>query len=122
MMNKLSIATRMTIVFALMAATQAGIAAIAFHGLRLSDRDIAEVYQARLVPVSQLSRINDLMHSSEEELIIAVIARPSPANVQPYIDRVEKNLREIEGLAAQYIKNANGEGDNALLADWASKR
>jgi methyl-accepting chemotaxis protein len=122
MINKLTIATRMMIVFALMAATQAGIAAIAFDGLRLSDRDIAELYQARLVPVSQLSRINDLMHSSVEELIVAVIARPSPANVQPYIDRVEKNLGEIDGLAAQYMRNANGDGDKALLSDWASKR
>src|SRR5271166_1398274 len=122
MLNKLSIATRMMIVFVVMAATQAGIAAFALHGLRLSDREIAEFYHARLVPVSELSRIHDLMHSSVEELTIAVIARPSPANVQPYIDRVEKNLSEIEGLAAQYIKNANGEGDNALLADWASKR
>jgi methyl-accepting chemotaxis protein len=122
MMNKLAIATRMTIVFALMAAAQAGIAAIAFHGLRLSDRDIAEVYQARLVPVSQLSRINDLMHSSVEELIIAVIARPSPANARPYIDRVEKNLREIDAIAAQYMKNASEEGGKALLTDWAAKR
>ncbi len=122
MINKLSIATRMMIVFAVMAATQAGIAAIALHGLRLSDRDIAEVYQARLVPVSQLSRMNDLMHRSVEELIIAVIGRPSPANVRPYIDRVEKNLSEIDGLAAHYVKNAGGDGDKALLADWTSKR
>ncbi len=122
MINKLSIAARMMIVFAVMAATQAGIAAIALHGLRLSDRDIAEVYQARLVPVSQLSRMSDLMHSSLEELIIAVIARPSPANVRPYIARVKKNLSEIDGLAAHYIRNAGGEGDTALLADWTSKR
>ncbi len=121
-MNKLSIATRMTIVFALMAAAQAGMAAIALHGLHLSDRDTADVYQARLVPVSQLSRINDLMHSSVEELIIAVIARPSPTNVQPYLDRVEKNLGEIDGLAAQYMKNESGDDDKALLADWALKK
>ena len=122
MMNRFSIATRMIIVFAVMAATQAGITAIALHGLRLSDHDIAEVYQARLVPVSQLSRINDLMHRCVEELIIAVIARPSPANVLPYIDRVEKHLNEINGLAAQYMKNASGDGHKALLADWTSKR
>ncbi len=122
MINKLSIATRMMIVFVVMAATQAGIAAIALHGLRLSDHDIAEVYQARLVPVSQLSRINDLMHRCVEELIIAVIARPSPANVRPYIDRVDKNLSEIDSLAAQYINNASEDGDKALLADWTSKR
>ncbi len=122
MINKFTIATRMMIVFAVMAATQAGIAAIALHGLRLSDRDIAEFYHARLVPVNELSRINDLMHRCVEELIIAVIARPSPANVLPYIDRVEKNLREINNLGAQYIKNASGDGDKALLADWTSKR
>ena len=48
MMNKFSIATRMMIVFAVMAATQAGITAIAFHGLRLSDRDIAEFITSAL--------------------------------------------------------------------------
>jgi methyl-accepting chemotaxis protein len=122
MINKLSIATRMMIVFAVMAATLAGIVTVALHGLRLSDSDIAEVYQARLVPVSQLSRINDLMHRSVEELLTAVISRPSPTNVLPYIDRVEKNLSQINGLAAQYIKNASGDGDEALLADWTSKR
>lgn len=118
MLNKLSIATRMMIVFVVMAATQAGIAAFALHGLRLSDREIAEFYHARLVPMSELSRINDLMHSSIEELIIAVIARPSPSNVKPYINRVEQNLSEISGLAAEYIKDAIGDGDKALLADW----
>ncbi len=122
MINNFSIAARMMIAFAVMAAIQAGIAAIAFYGLRLSDRDIADFYHARLVPVSELSRINDLMHSSVEQLIIAVIARPSPTNVQPYIERVDKNLKEIDGLAAQYIKDASGDGDKALLADWTSKR
>ncbi len=121
-MNKLSIATRMMVVFAVLAAAEAGIAAIALHGLRLSDRDTAEVYQTRLVPVSQLSRINDLMHSSVEQLIIAVIARPSAPNARGYINRVEKNLGDIDGLAAQYMKNAGEDGDKALLADWASKK
>ena len=72
--------------------------------------------------MNELSRINDLMHGSMEQLIIAVIARPSPSNVQPYIDRVKKNLSEIDGLAAQYIKNASGDADKALFADWTSKR
>ncbi|MGO8953829.1 MAG: methyl-accepting chemotaxis protein [Rhodomicrobium sp.] len=121
-MNSLSIATRMMLIFAVIASTQAGISAISLYGLRLSDRDIAEVYGARLVPVSQLSRINELMHSSIEQLTIAVIARPSPANVQPYIDRVERNLSEIGRLAGQYVQAVSGDEGKVPLGDWTSKR
>ena len=122
MINKFSIAIRLMIVFAVMAAAQAGIAAIALYGLRLSDCDIAAFYHARLVPVSELSRINDLMHRSVEELIVAVIARPSPSNVKPYLDRAGKNLNAIDEIAASYTKDASGDGDKALLADWTAKR
>ncbi len=121
-MSRLSIATRMMFVFAVIAVTQVAIAAVGLHGFKLSDDDIAEVYQERLVPVSQLSRINDLMHVSVEQLTIAVIARPSPKNVQPYIDRVERNLSDINGLVGQYSRHVIGDDDRKLLGDWTSKR
>ena len=79
---------------------------IALRGVGLSNDDLAEVYQQRLVPVSQLARINDLMHVSIEQLTIAVIARPSPLNVQKYIDRVEANL--VTELAAAPVDHRFG--------------
>ena len=42
---------------------------VAMRGLGRSNDDLAEIYQERLVPVSQLGRINDLMHVSVEQLI-----------------------------------------------------
>src|SRR5262249_16087354 len=101
-MKRLGIASRMTFVFGLIAVTQVGIAALGLRGFHLSNDALGIVYHQRLVPVSELSRINELMHTSIEQLTIAVIARPSPKNVQVYIDRVEKNLAEIGALAQKY--------------------
>jgi methyl-accepting chemotaxis protein len=117
-----SIGRRMLFVFALIALTQAIVAVIGLRGFSLSNDDLLEVYQERLVPVSQLARINDLMHVSIEQLTIAVIARPSPQNAQKYIDRVEGNLVEVDRLVQDYTKHVAGDEDKKLLANWTSKR
>jgi methyl-accepting chemotaxis protein len=121
-MSALSIATRMTFVFAVIAVTQAGITAISIYGLQRSDKDIAELYQGRLLPVSELARINELMRASEEQLSIGVIARSSPKFMSRYMDKVEKNLAEIDTLAASYRQHVSGSADEALFADWSTKR
>jgi len=121
-MKNQSIGRRLLFVFALMAAAQAIVAAIGLRGFSLSNDDLLEVYQERLMPVSQLARINDLTHTSIEQLTIAVIARPSPQNVQKYIDRVEGNLKEIDGLVQDYTRHVAANEDKKLLDEWSSKR
>jgi len=121
-MQGFSIRSRMLVVFALIAFSQAVVAAIGLHGFRLSNDDLAEVYQQRLVPVSRLARINDLMHASIEQLTIAVIARPGPQNVRKYTDAVEGNLVTIDGLAQDYAKHVAGDAGRKLLGDWAATR
>src|SRR5579859_652010 len=121
-MKNLSIGRRMLFVFALMAMAQAVVAGISLRGFGLSNADLLEVYQERLVPASQLGRINDLMHNSIEQLTIAVIARPSPQNVQKYIDRVESNLAEIDRQVHDYTNHVAADEDKKLLADWTAKR
>src|SRR5947207_760650 len=80
------------------------------------------MYQERLVPVSQLARINDLVHSSIEQLTIAVIARPSPQNVQRYTDRVENNLAEIDDLVRKYVSHVVSDENKKLFAEWSALR
>ena len=121
-MRNQSIGRRLLFVFALMAAAQAIVAAIGLRGFSLSNDDLLEVYQERLLPVSQLARINDLMHTSVEQLTIAVIARPSPQNVQKYIDRVEGNLAEIDRQARDYTSHVAADEDKKLVGDWTAKR
>jgi methyl-accepting chemotaxis protein len=121
-MHGLTIRTRMLVVFALIAATQAVVAVIGLDGFRLSNHDLAEVYQDRLVPVSLLARIDDLMHTSIEQLTIVVISRPGPQNVLKYTNAVEANLAAIDGLANDYARHvADGAGRN-LFSDWTARR
>jgi methyl-accepting chemotaxis protein len=121
-MSRLNIKKRLLIIFVMVALAQAAIAWIGLRAIGLSNDDLGEVYQQRLVPVSQLGRINDLMHSSIEQLTIAVIARPSPSNVQKYIDRVTANLAEIDKLAQQYAQHVSDDADKQLLQQWTAER
>ena len=68
-MKSLTIKTKMVAVFVLIALSVAVVVVVAMRGLGRSNDDLAEIYQERLVPVSQLAQINDLMHDSVEQLI-----------------------------------------------------
>lgn len=121
-MRKLDIKRRFVFVFAIIAIAQAVIAWVGLRGMGLSNDELADIYQDRLVPVSQLARINDLMHSSIEQLVIAIIARPSPSNLQKYLDRVASNLAEIDKLVQKYGQHVTSDEDKKLLNDWAAQR
>ena len=118
-MNRFSIAARMTGVFAVIAVILASLTAAGLYDLHLSDRDIAEVYEARLVPVSDLTKINDLMHRSIDQLTIGIISHSAAPNMRRYTVRVEEALAEIARLSARYSQD---NGDNSLLAGWNAKR
>jgi methyl-accepting chemotaxis protein len=118
----LSIRSRMIGVFTVIALAQVAITAVGIRGLSLTGRDLSEIYEARLVPVSGLARINDLMHASVEQLTTALIARPSPKNIQKYLDRVNANLDAVDGLARDYAKGVTGEDDLQRVAAWNAKR
>ena len=57
-MRSLSIKAKMLAVFALITLALALVAVIAIRGVSLLNDDLSELYQERLVPVSQLARIN----------------------------------------------------------------
>jgi methyl-accepting chemotaxis protein len=121
-MRRLSIQAKMLSVFALIAFSVAMLAVIAVRGIGLLSGDLSELYHERLVPVSQLARINDLVHGCIEQLTIAVIARPSPQNVQRYTDRVEANLAEIDDLTRGYASHVVTDEDRKLFAEWSALR
>jgi methyl-accepting chemotaxis protein len=121
-MRALSIKVKMLAVSALLTGALVIVAVIALRGVSNLNEDLTEVYQERLVPVSELGRINDLMHVSIEQLTIAVIARPSPQNVQKYIDRVEANLAEVDKLVQDYSKHVASDENKKLLAEWTTLR
>jgi len=119
--RKITICTRILFVVGLMALTEAVMAVIGLRSLSLSNSDMGEVYQQRLMPVGTLGRINDLMHDNIEQMMIAVIARASTTDTQKYIDRVEHNLTEIERLSQDYASHVAVDAET-LFDDWISKR
>jgi methyl-accepting chemotaxis protein len=121
-MSRLRIRARLLLAFTGIAFAQVIVAVIGLWGISLSNNDLGEVYNDRLVPMSQLARINDLMHVSIEQLTIAVISRPSPQNVQRYVDRVDGNLAEVEKLAADYGKHVVSDADKKLFEEWSTNR
>jgi methyl-accepting chemotaxis protein len=112
----------MLAVFALITFALAVVAMIAIRGVSLLNDNLSELYQERLVPVSQLARISELMHGGIEQLTIAVIARPSPQNVRKYIDRVEANLVEVDSLAKKYTQHVVSDEDKKRLGEWNALR
>jgi methyl-accepting chemotaxis protein len=121
-MRAMTIRSRMLMIFAVIALSQAIVAVIGLHGFRLSNNDLAEVYQDRLVPVSRLARINDLMHGAIEQLTIATISRPGPRIVQNYTAVVEKNLETIDRLAQDHARHVTGDEDRKLFSEWMTER
>ena len=117
-----TIKSRMLAIFALIALSQGIVAFVGLRSFHLSNQDLAEVYQQRLLPVSQLARINDLMHVSIERLTIAVIAREAPQGMQKYIDAVEQNLAAIDNLARDYAQHVTGADAQKRLTEWATER
>jgi methyl-accepting chemotaxis protein len=121
-MSRLNIRTRLLLAFVILALAQGIVAVIGLRGMSLSNDDLAEVYHDRLVPVSELARINDLTRGSIEQLAIALISRPSPQNVQKYIDQVNANLAEVERLSADYARHVVGDDEKKLFGEWSSNR
>ncbi|MBR0776567.1 methyl-accepting chemotaxis protein [Bradyrhizobium diazoefficiens] len=121
-MSRFNIGTRLLLAFVILALAQGVVAVIGLRGMSLSNDDLAEVYHDRLVPVSELARINDLTRGSIEQLAIALISRPSPQNVQKYIDQVNANLAEVERLSADYARHVVGDDEKKLFGEWSSNR
>ncbi len=112
----------MFFVFIVMALAEATIAIVGLRGLSLSNQDLGNLYEDRLLPVSKLAHLNELMHESLEQLIIAVISRPSPQNAKKYIDRVEQDLAEIENIAKDYQQHVATADEKSLFSEWTKSR
>lgn len=121
-MRSLSIHKKMSGVFAVLSIIMVGIAAYGLHGFKSSNDALGDVYQNRLLPISDLASINHLLHDSIEQLTIAVIARPSPQNVQKYIDRVEANISKINDITNILLSRYSEDKAMSQFKEWIVKR
>jgi methyl-accepting chemotaxis protein len=117
----LSIHMRLTAAFGILVALLIAVAATGLTGMGRSNRDMAGLYEDRLVPVSLLARINNLMRQNVQEMMVATVARSSAENTGRYLARVEENARTIDDLLRRYRASNMTEDEGKLAAAWAEK-
>ncbi len=121
-LNNLTIRTKLVAVFALLMTVLGAVVITGLHSIRTTSDDLTAIYHDRLVPVSQLARINDLTRQSIQQLIVAAISRSSAENINKYVMRVEANKKEIETLLDSYLAGRMSDDERKLAEQWVERR
>ncbi|MDA8231543.1 MAG: methyl-accepting chemotaxis protein [Magnetospirillum sp.] len=119
---KVCIRTRLIAVFGFLTFMLGMVAASGVRGVSSANDDLTEIYNQQLLPVSQLSRINDLMRQDIQSLLVAAISRANDATTAKYIDSVEANANETRRLLEAFRHAAMPTEERALLDEWQQKR
>ncbi|MBR2513812.1 MAG: MCP four helix bundle domain-containing protein [Halomonas sp.] len=106
----LTIKARLILLIAFLIALIAVVGSLGIRGMTAMDGAIESIYEDRLVPVQQLTRIDELMRDSIIELNqISLTHAPTlgdaanQANRQPYLDSVAANVETIDRLWSTYM-------------------
>lgn len=119
----LTIRTRLIGAFSALTLMLFLLGALALYGIHKSDRNIYDIYNNRLLAVSQMAHINDLMRQNVHHLMVALISRAATENIKRYTDTVQKNLNEIDANIAEYLKGAQITNEERSLAEeWIAKK
>lgn len=118
---KITIGKRMAGAVGVIILTQFVVVAACLHHLHDSKLALSEIYREQLVPLSRLARINDLMNADIQQLTVAISSRPSPQNMQKYLDRVSANNDEIDSLISHSLSSIS-ERDKKLAMEWVARR
>lgn len=106
----LTIKARLILLIAFLLVLIAVVGGLGIRGMTAMDNALESIYEDRLVPVQQLTRIDELMRDSIIELNqISLTHAPtlgeatSRANRQPYLDSVANNVEVIDRLWTSYM-------------------
>lgn len=121
-MRCLSIRQRLIFAFGLIVSVLVFVSSIGLYCAQASDRNLHDVFTNRLIPVSQMARVNDLMRQSTHSLLVALISRAATENIRRYTTQVEKNFAEIDVLITEYKHSNLTAEETKLLEEWISKR
>lgn len=128
-LNKITIKARLIflVTFATLLFTLIGILGI--QAMKSAEDGLKTVYEDRLIPTGQLSRIIDLMRTNHGELLLALQHAPESGTVNlhdhavtRHIDNVNNNIGAISGIWKEYMATYLTPEEKILADDFASKR
>ncbi|MCW8907879.1 MAG: methyl-accepting chemotaxis protein [Sedimenticola sp.] len=128
-LNRISIKARLLFLVAFAALLMTVIGVLGVRAMGSAESGLKSVFEDRLVPTGQLSRIIDLMRTNRGELLLALQHAPDshtasmhnhPVNV--HTDAVNRNIATISGIWKEYMATYLTEQEKVLAKDFASKR
>ncbi|MDR3391617.1 MAG: methyl-accepting chemotaxis protein [Sulfuriferula sp.] len=121
-MNNMKIGMKLWLAFGLSFIALAIVGLFGLRGISQANQNTEEIYQNRLIPVSQMGELNNLMRQNIQIVLTATIARASTETTAKYISQIESNTAKSDQLL-ESIQNSNMKPEGkALFDDWLSKR
>ena len=117
-----SIRNRLIGVFSLFMVLLLLVAVVGLRALTGADEGLNQVYEDRVLPLRQLSRLNDLMQRDIRELMIAITVHGSKENTRKYLDRVAAATVEAGQLMDAYQAREMSGADQEAAQQWNQQR
>ncbi len=128
-LNRLSIRTRLIILVGFATVGMLTVGLMGLYAMHSGETSLKAVYEERLIPTGQISRIIELMRENRSQLLFALQHEPgsetAPYHKHPvdmHLSQVEKNIETITGIWKEYQSNAHSSDEEALAKDFTEKR
>ncbi|WP_052452168.1 methyl-accepting chemotaxis protein [Noviherbaspirillum autotrophicum] len=118
-LRQLKIGGRINLALVVMSLLMAAVSVAAIVGLRQSNASLAEVYNDRTVPITQIDTIIRLLNRSDIAVLEA-IASGSPDDAKEAKRHVEENAKSIDDTWAAYLKTNLTQEEKRLADKFSS--
>lgn len=128
-LSKISIKARLIILVAFAILQLAALGLISINAMNSAESGLKSVYEDRLIPTGQLSKIIDLMRTNRGQLLLALQHAPDSHTlalhdhpVNQHINAVENNIATSNALWQEFQKTQLTTQEKTLAKDFDTKR
>ena len=129
LLNKISIKARLIFLVSFAVLQLATVGLLSISAMNNAESGLKSVYEDRLIPTGQLSKIIDLMRSHHSELLLALQHAPDSHTltlhdhpVTRHIEAVDANIATISSTWQAYLTTYLTPEEKVLAEDFANKR
>ncbi len=127
--NKISIKARLIFLVTFAVLQLATLGLLSISAMNSAESGLKSVYEERMIPAGQLSKIIDLMRANHNQLLLALQHSPDSHTlamhnhpVTKHIETVENNIATSNTLWQTILKSQMTREENVLANDFANKR
>ncbi|MCG8489719.1 MAG: methyl-accepting chemotaxis protein [Chromatiales bacterium] len=128
-MNRLTIKTRLIVLVSFAATLLLMISTLGLHAMDRAEASLKTVYEDRLIPTGQISRIIELMRENRTQLLFSLQHDPESKTVNMHqhsttlhLDRVSDNIEVITEVWKEYMETYLTPDEKKLAEEFTEKR